>query len=75
MTLGGYTGMMSPNELAQKCELFYQRLDTIKEELVNLTLDTRTLLDNYNGQQKTEIYSELEYIWRKCLNIQYSFNG
>lgn len=68
--------MMSPNELTQKCELFYQRLDTIKNELVNLTLDTRTLLDDYNGQQiNTEIYSEIEYIWRKCLNIQCSFNG
>lgn len=67
-------GTLAEN-LAQKCELFYQRLDTIKEELINLTLDTRTLLDDYNGKRDNEIYSEIEYIWQKCLNIQYSFNG
>lgn len=67
-------GTLAEN-LAQKCELFYQRLDAIKDELVNLTLDTRTLLDDYNGKMNSEIYSEVEYIWQKCLKIQYSFNG
>ncbi len=69
---------MAKNELQDAINKLYDRLDGIKNEIDILTLDTRAYLNNFCDKDKTQMpqkYEELEYIWRKCRNIQFSLLG
>ena len=49
------------------------RLERIKDELIDLTLDARNFLDIHCQEQGTPEYEDIDYFWRKCRGIQRAF--